>query len=143
VTPKAKKVKTSGIVPKARPVSVMVGTSAEIIDAIQEQDALLNELLIFQEKMALATSLQAQWARPMTNYLGRIAHALEARNEAEGSGFGVLGLGLGNKKGKGKEKGEDENAENGNRNGDGDEDRDGDGDSEQDVDGDETMGKSL
>jgi hypothetical protein len=59
---------------------------------------LAERLLVFQDQTALATSLLAQWARPMTNYLGRITHALEARNEVECSGSGVSGSGLGKKK---------------------------------------------
>jgi hypothetical protein len=150
-TPRPKKAKTSGILPKAGKVSVEIGKSAdgsaEILDVIRQQNALLNELLIFQEQTALATSLQAQWARLMTNYLGRIAHTLEARNEAEGLGSGASGSGSGKKKGQGKEKEQEGNAKNRSGNGDGDrdgnEDEDGDGDSEQDVDWDETMGKSM
>jgi hypothetical protein len=42
------------------------------------QNSLLGKLLGFQQQMALATRLQAEWAQPMTNYLGRIAWALEA-----------------------------------------------------------------
>jgi hypothetical protein len=155
--PRPKKAKTSGIVPKAGPVSVMVGKSAdgsaEILDAIRQQNGLINELLVLQEQLALATSLLAEWAWPIANYLGRITHALEARNEAESSGSGVSGSGSGKKKGKGEEKEQDENAENGNGNGDrdGDEDgngeeyenKDGNGDSDGDADRDETMGKSM
>jgi hypothetical protein len=149
VTPRPKKAKTSGLVPKAWPVTVEVKKPAEgtveLLDTIREQNTLLRDLLIYQEQLALANALQAEWARPMTNYLGRIAHALEARNEAEGSGgSGSGGSGSGNK-GKGKEKEQEENAENGSGNG--DEDKDGDknggGDSDRDADGDETMGKSM
>jgi hypothetical protein len=146
-TPRPKRAKMSGLVPKAGPVTVEVkkpteGT-VELLDAIREQNALLRDLLIYQEQSALATALQAEWARPMTNYLGQIAHALEARNEVEGSGgsgSGNSGSGSGNK-GKGKEKEQEENAESGSGNG--DEDEDGEGDSDRDADGDETMGKSM
>jgi hypothetical protein len=156
-TPRPKKPKTSGIVPKAGKVSVEVVKlakgSAEILDAIWHQNALLSELLIFQEQSAIATALLSEWARPMVNYLGRITHALEVRNEAGGLGSGNSGLGSGNKKEKGKEKEKehDEIAENGsgNRDGDGDEDgngeedEDGNGDSDGDAGGEETMGKSM
>jgi hypothetical protein len=150
VTPRPKKPKASGIVPKAGKVEVEVGTttdgSAEILDAIRQQNSLLNDLLIYQQQAAIATAILAEWARPIASYMGRIAHALEARNEAGGSGSGGSGSGSG-KKGKGKER--EESAENGSGNGDedgdGDEDEeeDGDGDSERDADGDEMMGKSL
>jgi hypothetical protein len=83
-----------------------------------------NKLLIFQEQSLIATALLSSWARPITNYLGRIAHTLEARNEAGGSG----GSGLGSVEEKGKEKEtekeQDEDAENGNGNGDKDGDED-------------------
>jgi hypothetical protein len=116
-TPRPKKAKTSGLVLKAGPVTVEVKKPAEgtveLLNAIREQNALLRDLLIYQEQSALATALQAEWAQPMTNYLGRIAHVLEARNEVEGSGgSGSGGSGLGNK-GKGKEKEQEENSENG------------------------------
>jgi hypothetical protein len=143
-TPRPKKPKTSGIVPKAGKVSVEVSRSADgsakILNAIRQQNSLLSELLIFQEQSAIATALLSEWARPMASYLGRIAHALEARNEAGGSG----GSGSRNK-GKGKENEQEEIAENRSGNGDEDEDRDedGDGDLDRDADGDETMGKLL
>jgi hypothetical protein len=117
--------------------------SAEILEEIQQQNVLLRELLIFQEQSSIATALLLSWARPMTNYLGQIAHALEARNEAGGSG----GSGSGWVEEKGKEKEtereQDKDAENRNGNGDKDGDEDGDGDSDRDADGEETMGKSL
>jgi hypothetical protein len=150
-TPRPKKPKASGIVPKAGKVSVEVGKtaegSAEILDAIRHQNALLSELLVFQQQSAIGTALLSEWARPMVNYVARIAHALEARNEAGGSGgSGPEGSGSGIRD-KGKEKEQEEIAENrsgnGDEDGDGDEDEDGDGDSERDADGDETMGKSL
>jgi hypothetical protein len=94
-TPRPKKPKSSGIVPKAGKVSVEVMRSvdplAEILDAIRQQNSLLNDLLVFQEQSAIATGLLSEWAQPMANYLGRIAHALEARNEAGGSGSGGSG----------------------------------------------------
>jgi hypothetical protein len=118
--------------------------SAEILDAIRQQNSLLNDLLIYQEQAAIATAILAEWAWPMASYLGRIAHALEARNEAGGSGLGGSGL---RSRGKGKEKEQEENAKsgsgNGDEDGDGDEDEDGNGDSDRDADGDETMGKSM
>jgi hypothetical protein len=150
-TPRPKKPKASGILQKAGKVSVEVGStadgSAEILDAIRQQNSLLNDLLIYQQQAAIATAILAEWAQPIASYMGRIAHALEARNEARGSGgSGSGGSGSGNK-GKGKEKEQEEFAENGSGNGDedgdGDEEEDGDGDSERDADGDETMGKSL
>jgi hypothetical protein len=145
-TPRPKRPKTSGIAPRAGKVWVEVGKtaegSAEILDEIRKQNALLRELLIFQEQSSVATALISSWARPITNYLGRIAHAMEARNEAAG----VQGSGSGDK-GKEKEKEQEGNAENGSGNGDkdgaGDEEEDADGDSERDADGDETMGKSM
>jgi hypothetical protein len=153
-TPRQKKAKTLGLVPKAGLVTVEVKKpewTVELLDAIREQNSLLRDLLIFQEQTSLATALQAEWAQPMTNYLGRITHVLEARNKAEGSGSGGSGSGSGSgsggNKGKGKEKEQDENAKNGsgNRDEDWDEDgdKDGEGDSDRDADGDETMGKSL
>jgi hypothetical protein len=150
-TPRPKKPKASGIVPKAGKVSVEVGktaeASAEILDAIRHQNALLSELLVYQQQSSIGTALLSEWARPMVNYVARIAHALEARNEAGGSGgSGPEGSGSGDKE-KGKEKERDVFAENGSGNGDedgdGDEEEDGDGDSERDADGDETMGKSM
>jgi hypothetical protein len=150
VTPRPKKPKVSGIVPKAGKVSVEVGSTdglAEILDAIRQQNSLLNDLLIYQQQAAIATAILAEWARPMASYMGRIAHALEARNEAGGSGGSGSGGSGSGKKDKGKEKQQDENAENGSGNGDedgdGDEEEDGDEDSERDGDGDETMGKSM
>ena len=149
-TPRPKKPKASGIVPKAGKVSVEVRStadgSAEILDAIRQQNSLLNDLLIYQQQAVIATAILAEWARPIASYMGRIAHALEARNEAGGSGSGSGGSGSGSgKKGKGKER--EESAENGSGNGDedgeGDENEDEDGDSERDADGDETMGKSM
>jgi hypothetical protein len=102
--PRPKKPKASGILPKAGKVSVEVGStadgSAEILDAIRQQNSLLNDLLIYQQQSAIATAILAEWARPIASYMGRIAHALEARNEAGGSGSGGSGSG---KKGKGKE----------------------------------------
>jgi hypothetical protein len=145
-TPRPKKPKASGMVPKAGKVSVKVGNvaegTAEVLEAIRQQNSLLSDLLVYQEQAAIATALLSEWARPMANYLGWIAHALEARNEARGSGSGGLGSG---KKGKGKEKEREENVKNGSENGDEDEDgdEDGEGDSDKDADGDETMGKSL
>jgi hypothetical protein len=119
----------------------------ELLDAIWHQNALLGELLLYQEQTSLATHLQAEWARPMTNYLGRIARAMEVRNEERGSGSGASGSGSGKKKGKGKEKEQEEKAKNRSGNGDGDGDRNEDGDKdadrEQDAEGDEMMGKSL
>jgi hypothetical protein len=155
VIPRPKKAKTSGLVLRAGKVSVEVRKSADgpakILDAIWQQNTLLCELLIFQEQTALATSVLAQSAWPMTNYLGRIAHTLEARNEGEGEGEGALGSGSGKKKGEGKEKGQGENAANRSGNRDGDKDRNGDkdGDRDEDEDGngeedeDETMGRSM
>jgi hypothetical protein len=74
LTPRPKKAKTSGLGPKAGPVTVEVKKPAEgmveLLDAIREQNALLRDLLIYQEQSALATALQAEWAQPMTNYLG-------------------------------------------------------------------------
>jgi hypothetical protein len=147
-TPRPKKPKASGIVLKAGKVSVEVGKtadgSAEILDAIRQQNSLLNNLLIYQEQSAIATAILSEWAQPMASYLGQIAHALEARNEARGSGLGGSGS---RNRGKGKEKEQEEFAENGSGNGDedrdGDEEEDGDGDSDRDADGDETMGKSM
>jgi hypothetical protein len=105
-TPRPKKPKASGIVPKAGKVSVEVTRSAdgsaEILDAIRQQNSLLSNLLIFQEQSAIATALLSEWARPIANYLRRITHALEARNEAGGSGSG--GSGSGKKQRNGKEK---------------------------------------
>jgi hypothetical protein len=53
-TPRPKKPKASGIVPKAGKVSVEVARSADgsakILDAIRQQNLLLNDLLIFQEQ---------------------------------------------------------------------------------------------
>jgi hypothetical protein len=148
-TLRPKKPKASGIVPKAGKVSVAVGKTAEgaaeILDAIRHQNALLSELLVFQQQSSIGTALLSEWARPMVNYVARIAHALEARNEAGGSGgSGPEGSGAGDKE-KGKEKERDGIAENGSGNGDedGDGDEEEDGDSERDADGDETMGKSL
>jgi hypothetical protein len=150
-TPRPKKPKTSGIAPRAGKVWVEVGKTAEgsadILAEIRQQNELLRELLLFQEQASVATALLSKWARPMVNYMGRIAHALEAKNEAEGvRGSGGSGSGSGNTD-KGKEKEKDENAENGSGNGDedgdGDEEEDADGDSERDADGDETMGKSM
>jgi hypothetical protein len=155
VTPRPKNPKASGIVPKAGKVSVEVGQtaegSAEILDAIRHQNALLSELLIFQEQSAIGTALLSEWARPMVNYLARITHTLEVRNEAEGSGSGGLVSGSWKKKGKGKEKEtereQDEDAENGNGNGDKDGEEDGfgeeDEDADRDADRDKTMGKSM
>jgi hypothetical protein len=146
-TPRPKKPKASGIIPKAGKVSVEVGKtaegSAEILDAIRHQNALLSELLVFQEQSAIGTALLSEWARPMVNYLARIAHALEVRNDAEGSGSGDSGSG--EKKGKGKETEREhpKDAENRNGNGDKDGDEDGEGDSDRDADRDETMGKSM
>jgi hypothetical protein len=141
--------KASGIIPKDGKVSVEVGKmaegSAEILDAIRHQNALLSELLVFQQQSAIGTALLSEWARPMVNYVAQIAHALEVRNEAGGSGgSGSGGSGAG-KKEKGKEKEQEEIAKNGNGNRDEDEDgdEDGDGDSDRDADGDETMGKSM
>jgi hypothetical protein len=159
-TLRQKKARTSGLVLKARLVTAEVKKptegKVELLNAIREQNSLLRDLLIFQEQTSLAMALQAQWARPMTNYLGWIAHGLEARNEAEGSGSGVSGSGgsgsgSGGNKGKGKEKEHDENAENesGNRDGGGDEDgngeegEDGNRDSDGDAERDETMGLCL
>jgi hypothetical protein len=67
---------------------------AEILEEIQQQNALLWELLIFQEQSVIATALLSSWARPVMNYLGRIAHAQEVRNEAGGSGLGGSVLGV-------------------------------------------------
>jgi hypothetical protein len=85
--PRPKKAKTSGMVPKAGKVSVEVGRladgSAEILNAIQQQNSLLGQLLGFQQQTALATRLQVEWARPMTNYLGQITRALEAQTRGQ------------------------------------------------------------
>jgi hypothetical protein len=98
-TPRPKKPKASGIVPKAGKVLVEVGKmadgSAEILDAIRQQNSLLNDLLIYQEQSAIATAILSEWARPMASYLGRIAHALEARKRTE---TGIrIGMGMGMK----------------------------------------------
>jgi hypothetical protein len=80
--PRPKKAKMSGLVPKARKVSAQVGEladrSVEILDAIWHQNALLGELLLYQEQTALATHLQAKWVQPMMNYLDQISWAMEA-----------------------------------------------------------------
>jgi hypothetical protein len=61
VTPRLKKAKTLGIVPKAGPVSVMIGKlaegSAEVLDAIWQQNVLLNELLVFEEQLCCLNGL--------------------------------------------------------------------------------------
>jgi hypothetical protein len=63
-TARPKKPKASGIVPKAGKVSVEVTRSAdgsaEILDAIRQQNSLLNDLLIFQEQSAIATALLSE-----------------------------------------------------------------------------------
>jgi hypothetical protein len=62
------------IAPRAGKVWVEVGKLAEgtakILEEIQKQNALLRELLIFQEQSAIATALLSSWAEPVTNYLG-------------------------------------------------------------------------
>jgi hypothetical protein len=67
VTPRPKRAKTSGLVPKARKVMVEVGKSAdstaELLEAIHQQNSMLRELLIFQEQTALATSLRGNCGR--------------------------------------------------------------------------------
>jgi hypothetical protein len=66
--------------------------TVELLNTIQQQNALLGELLLYQKQTASATCLQAQWAQPMMNYLGHIAHALEAMREGGlGSGSSVSG----------------------------------------------------
>jgi hypothetical protein len=149
-----KKAKMSGLVPKAGEVSVMVGKltdrSANILDAIWQQNSLLSELLGLQQQTVIAMRLQAEWARPMTRYMGQIAQGLEAQNEEMGSGgSGGSASTLGEKKDKGigRVKEQEEKAKNGSRNGDGDRDGNKEGDKDvdgdADADGDETMGKSL
>jgi hypothetical protein len=62
VMPRLKKAKASGLVPKAGKVTVEVKKPtdgmAELLDAIQHQNTLLGELLLYQKQTALATCLQ-------------------------------------------------------------------------------------
>jgi hypothetical protein len=81
---------------------------AKILEVIQQQNILLGELLGYQQQTAITTQLRAEWAQPMTKYLGRIAKALGLQREDSGLGLGVGSgslLGLGRKKDKGKENG--------------------------------------
>jgi hypothetical protein len=75
VMPKLKKARTSGMVVKAGPVSV------EIKRPSNSRIFCWVELLDYQQWTVIATQLQAEWAWPMTKYLGRILWALESRKE--------------------------------------------------------------
>jgi hypothetical protein len=114
---KPKKARVSGVMLKAGQVLVEIGKltdrSAEILEAIWQQNSLLGKLLGYQQHTVIATQLHAEWAWPMTKYLGWIARALEVWNEELGLGLGSgvgsglgggSGLGLGEKKEKGKGK---------------------------------------